>query len=342
MDDEVKAMEAQIEQMSESSPEANQMTEKMKELLVKHDHESNMEYIELMREACSPLTKIVAENDAVKYGGEQTLFTSIEVPTSHDGDFDVPVEVYTPKVLVSEAKRAAYIYAHGVGADAFCAADVRARMQCTAVDMNVVIFNVDYRLAPETKCPNNSKDFYEVIKFVSKNADSLGIDPSKIVIGGESAGGCIILGAMVLLAEHEESNLVKLAIPAIPMVDDYCFSDPLAMTIEERNTALEMQKNWIIIAADFEQQKSSPHLFPGKASEELLEKFPPVIIIETEFDMFITEATRLANRLRRAGRLLEFPVVPGSTHVSGFVPGTKGNKIVTDIYKTIAKEYIHS
>ena len=47
---------------------------------------------------------------------------------------------------------------------------VRAELQCLAADLNVVVFNVQNRLAPETKCPNNIKDFYEVVKYVSRNA----------------------------------------------------------------------------------------------------------------------------------------------------------------------------
>jgi acetyl esterase/lipase len=287
--------------------------------------------------------KFLSENEALKYGGEQTKTTSLKVPTTHDGDFDVLVEIYTPNNLEKETKRAAYVYAHGGGAVSLSIDDVRSPLQCLAVDLNVVVFNVDYRLAPETKCPNNIKDFYEAIKYVSKNADSLGIDPAKIVIAGESGGGYICLGAMVLLAENGETDLVKLAIPSVPMVDDYCFSDPLPMTLEERKAHLTMRKIWgNLIAAEFEKQKNNPHLFPGKASEEILEKFPPTIIMESEFDMFITEATRLAGRLRRAGRLLEFFVIPGANHMSGYVPGTKGNKILVETFKTVAKEYIHS
>ena len=345
VDDEVKAMEAQFAQRmgSQESSEAKKVADRMMEVQLRDDQESNNEFVSLMRSSAAPYIKVLAKHDALQYGGEQTTTTSIKVPTSHDGEFDVPVEVYTPKVLANETKRAAYIYAHGGGAIALAAADVRVPVQCTTVVMNVITFNVDYRLAPETKCPNNIKDFYEVIKFVSKNAESLGIDPTKIVIGGESGGGYIVLGAMVLLAERGEGDLVRLAIPVVPMIGDYCFSDPLAMTVEERKYHMVMRKTWKdIIAADFEQQKTSPHLFPGKASEELLEKFSPVIILEAEFDMFITEATRLANRLRRAGRLLEFAVVPGSIHGTRHLPGTKANKIFTDMYKTIAKEYVHS
>ena len=343
MDPEAKELVEQQEQMMKATPEAEQMVVKMKELSLQTDPESNTEFAALFRASVGPVLIALEENEAYAYGGEQTNTTFIKVPTSHDGEFAVPVEVYTPKCLEGETKRAAYIHAHGGAAIALSAADDRKAVQCTGVDLNVVTFNVDYRLAPETKCPNNIKDFYEVIKYVSKNAESLGIDPAKIVIAGESGGGYICLGAMVLLAENNETNLVKLAIPAVPMIDDHCFSDPLVMTLEEREAHTSLRKIWRdLIAADYEEQKSNPHLFPGKASEELLEKFPPTIILESEFDIFITEASRLANRLRRAGRLLEFVVIPGGTHMSIYMPGTTTNKVLTETVKTIGKEYIHS
>ena len=343
IDPDAKALADQQEEMRKSSPEAKEMEAKLEELSKRKDPESCKEYAEVFRAMVTPMIAALTENKDFAYGGEQTNTTFIKVPTTHDGEFDVPVEVYTPKCLEEETKRAAYIHAHGGGAIALTAVDVRKVVQCTAVDLDAVTFNVDYRLAPETKCPNNIKDFYEVIKYVSKNAESLGIDPAKIVIGGESGGGYICLGAMVLLAENNETNLVKLAVPAVPMVDDYCFSDPLVMTKEERETHTTMRKIWRdLIAADFEEQKSSPHLFPGKASEDLLEKFPNTIILESEFDMFITQASRLANRLRRAGRLLEFVVIPGGTHMSSWVPGTRTYKDFTETIKTIATEYIHS
>jgi len=57
-------------------------------------------------------------------------------------------------------------------------------------------------------------------------------------------------------------------------------------------------------------------------------------------DIFITEATRMANRMRRVGRLLEFRVQPGMTHVSWSVPGTKGNKDYLRDYKKALETYL--
>ena len=143
------------------------------------------------------------------------------------------------------------------------------------------------------RCPNNVLDFYEAIKYVAANAKQLGVDPSRIAMAGESGGGYICAGAMVQLALKDEAALVKIAIPVIPMLDDYEFSDPLSMTKEEADNAVMMRKIWQAIGGpDFETKRQDPLLFPGKASPDLLAKMPPTIAWEDEFDMYITPATR--------------------------------------------------
>ena len=112
-------------------------------------------------------------------------------------------------------------------------------------------------------------------------------------MAGESGGGYICAGAMVQLALREESDLVKLAVPVIPMLDDYEFTSKLSMTNEEAENAVMMQKIWGCIGGpDFEAKRTTPEMFPAKASAELLAKMPPTIVWEGEFDMYITVATR--------------------------------------------------
>ena len=98
------------------------------------------------------------------------------------------------------------------------------------------------------RCPNNILDFYEVVKHVSENAGELGVDPARVAIAGESGGGYICAGTMVMLAREDQANMVKLAIPIIPMLSDYCFSDPAAMLKYEAEGADGMQKIWRLIA----------------------------------------------------------------------------------------------
>ena len=342
-DDVAKASAEMAEKFSEAGEEGMKFMAELAAVRDKHDTESNMKYVNMMREMVDGFMKPLYDHPILDEAIKNVEETELKVPTSHDGNFEVPVFIYTPKQLQrTEKKNVAYIYAHGGGAISLSARTYKPLLAHYAVECNVVVFNVDYRLAPETKCPNNVKDFYEVIKYVQENAENLGIDSSKIVIGGESGGGYICLGAMVMLAQKNEGDLVKVAIPAIAMTDDYTFSDPACMTIEEKEHNEGMRKTWKLIANDFEKQKSDPLLFPGKAKDELLEKFPPTIIEESEFDMFITEQTRLANRLRRAGRLLEFIVIPGGKHGSTMDPRLKNFKVAMDAKKLTFQEYVHN
>merc|ERR1712086_417143 len=144
--------------------------------------------------------------------------STMAVPTTHDGDYAVKVLVHAPKALAKEISKPCIIYAHGGGAVAGSASMYAGYLSYMAMDCGVVVFNVDYRLAPGTRCPNNVLDFYEVIKFVSSNAADLGVDPARMCMSGESGGGYICAGAMVQLARQGEGSMVKLAIPIIPML----------------------------------------------------------------------------------------------------------------------------
>ena len=207
------------------------------------------------------------------------------------------------------------------------------------------------------RCPNNALDFYEAVKYVTNNTTDLGIDPERIAIAGESGGGYICAATMVHLARHDESHLVKLAVPVIPMLTDYSFGDTAAMTKEEAENAVGQQKVWRLIAGpnvskirvliikncrfiQMDSLKDDAILYPGKTDETLLTKMPPTIIWEAEFDFYITEATRFASRLRAAGRLLEFVVIPGAKHGSGNVPTHAVFKLEREAWRIAIQEYL--
>jgi len=96
--------------------------------------------------------------------------TEIKVPTSHHGDYDVTVLVHTPKLLTGQKNVPCIVYAHGGGVVGCTAAIYSKYLAYMAVSCEVVVFNVDYRLAPETRCPNNVLDFYSAIKYVASHA----------------------------------------------------------------------------------------------------------------------------------------------------------------------------
>ena len=245
--------------------------------------------------------------------------TELEVATSHDGQYKVKVLVHTPKVRLGPVTMTLLLSSWLVRASGrpSCTPTAEgwsaARPTCTACSLptwpstaasssttwttallrrpsNIALPD---RLTPDSSAPNNVLDFYEAIKHVASNTAALGVDPARICMAGESGGGYICAGAMVQLALREEAGLVKLAVPVIPMLDDYEFTSKLSMTSEEAENAVMMQKIWHCIGGpDFEAKRNTPEMFPAKASAELLAKMPPTIVWEAEFDMYITVATR--------------------------------------------------
>jgi len=277
----------------------------------------------------------------VNEAAESCNHTELSVPTTHCEEYDVQVLVHTPKAVSGEPNLPCIVYAHGGGAVACTAGQYKPYLSYMAVDCGVVVFNVDYRLAPETRSPNNVLDFYEVVKYVSQNAADLGVDPARICIAGESGGGYICAGAMVQLAKEGESDLVKLAVPIIPMLSRYCFSDKAAMTKPEAKQADGQKRIWGLIAGpEIDSMHEDALLFPGHADDETLAQMPPTIVWSSEFDFYQTESMRFANRVRAAGRLLELVVIPGTTHGSGMQPMLGCFKVEREAFRVAIQEYL--
>ena len=99
---------------------------------------------------------------------------------------DVPVRIYTP---AGAGPFPVLVWFHGGGMvlGDLDTADGTARHLC--VGAGCVVVSVDYRLAPEHKFPAAPEDCYAATEWVSKNADSMGVDANRMAVGGDSAGG---------------------------------------------------------------------------------------------------------------------------------------------------------
>ncbi|PPG26754.1 lipase [Pseudoclavibacter sp. RFBG4] len=86
-------------------------------------------------------------------------------------------------------------------------------------DHDVVLISVDYRLAPEYPDPYPVEDCYAGLAWVAANADALDIDPERIVVVGQSAGGGLAAGTALLSRERKGPALMA-QILVSPMLDD--------------------------------------------------------------------------------------------------------------------------
>jgi len=212
---------------------------------------------------------------------------------------------------VPDEHRPAFIYFHG---GAFVFGDcVRTQPDACfhAVNFNCTSFGVQYGVAPEVKAPDGGLNCYAAVKYISANADKFNIDPSKIAIGGESAGGTHTTMCMYQLAKHGESHLVKFAWDDIGPSSPHWFErtkensyswlewrqaagqfGPLeCLAKHNMDFSKEKEVNPNLTSAQFsrmvaEKFKDDPEIFPVLMGDTLASKCPPVFITTREFDLY--------------------------------------------------------
>lgn len=158
------------------------------------------------------------------------------------------------------------------------------------------VLSVDYRLAPEHTFPAAFDDCVAAVKWASENAQALGIDNSRMAVGGDSAGGN--LAAAVALAEIVPLKFQMLIYPAV----DMSMESP---SINENANAPILTKSVMAWFVDHymgsEGDRGSIAASPMLASDEQLKRMPPAIVITAQFDPLRDEGEAYGKRLVENG-----------------------------------------
>jgi acetyl esterase/lipase len=174
--------------------------------------------------------------------------------------------------------------------------------------------SVDYRLAPETPHPGPIEDCYAALKWLSTHADELGIDPTRIAVGGSSAGGGLAAALALLTRDRGEFSLMFQFLLA-PMLDDRTctLAQPHPYTGEFIWTPDANRFGWTsLLGQEPGGTDVSPYAAPARA--EHLEDLPAAFINVGALDLFLEEDLEYARRLTRAGVPTELHVYPGAYH----------------------------
>jgi acetyl esterase/lipase len=222
------------------------------------------------------------------------------------------------KVFVINAKpgehRPAVLHTHGGGYLLGSAASDVPRLQVMAQALDCVIVTVEYRLAPETPFPGSLEDNYAGLKWLHAEADSLGVDRSRIALAGESAGGGH--AAMLAIAARDRGEVPVIFQSLVyPMLDDRTGSSrqvpPYIGTFIW--TADFNRLGWKALLAT---EPGGPRAPTGAvpARIENLAGLPPAWIGTGSIDLFVDEDIEYARRLIDAGVRADLLVVAGAYH----------------------------
>ena len=217
----------------------------------------------------------------------------------------------------------AVVYWHGgatVAGDAKAYCDLMNRI---ASDSDVTVFNCNYGLCPERIAPLGIQDAYAQLKEVLKNHEKYKVDPKRVCIMGESGGGYICVGVALMLAENNESHLVKLSYPMIPQCDASYFEKD----VDDTWTAEEKAYKGLFMGVNqchLKDNKCARHwIFPNTAPDALIQKCPPTLLLSVEFDFFRKACETMAKIYKKNGKLLEFGIMRGVQHGHFFDPSCK-------------------
>lgn len=228
------------------------------------------------------------------------------------GEPDVRVLLYLPKNASTPVP--ALVWIHGGGYVIGNADQADPQVKTIVSTLGCAAVSVDYRLAPETPHPGPVEDCYAALKWLYVNAGDLGVDPDRIAIGGDSAGGGLAAGLALLTRDRGEVPLV-FQLLIYPMLDDrtVTLADPHPYTGEYIWTPDANRFGWSALLG---QEPGGPDVSPyaAAAHAQQLAGLPPAYVGIGTLDLFLEEDMEYARRLIRAGVPTELHVYPGAFH----------------------------
>lgn len=247
---------------------------------------------------------------------------------------DVVVNIYQPP---GEGPFNGMVYFHGGGWVLNYINKYDAQLQEMAVLTNSVIASVNYQKAPEHKFPIPFDDCYEAFLWFSNRAEEFNVDPLKIGIGGDSAGGNLASGVAHKIRDIKPYPLAyQMLIYPCNGID---FNTPSYLANADgygltRNGMMWLWKQYLNGSAD----DSNPYAVPLNARN--FKDLAPAVLITAEYDVLHDDGVSYLEKLKEAGVEVLYKNYPGMIHGffnygSAIDEGIAARKYLADSIMTI-------
>ncbi len=239
------------------------------------------------------------ENRRLAFESAKSLPTPQPVEKIEDRTIDgphgpIPIRIYTPE---GPEPKGIFVYFHGGG---WVLGSIEQDLQLCCELANAsgaIVIAVEYRLAPEYRFPIPFDDCYAATRWAVENAVSLGGDPARVAIGGNSAGGNLAAAVAIAARDRGEFSLA-FQVPTYPITNDN-FNTPSYLENGEGYglTREGMRWFWKLYLAR-EEDARSPYVSPLRCED--LTGLPPALIITAQYDVLRDEGEEYAHRLKEA------------------------------------------
>jgi acetyl esterase len=249
-----------------------------------------------------------AEGFAALKGEAEPVAETQEISIPVEGG-EILVTLITPRGLYGVS--GCLIYYHGGGWVIGDRAGLEPACHAVATRGGCRVANVEYRLSPEHKFPTPFNDCYAVFKWFAENGESVKVDPTKLAVGGDSAGGNLA-AAVALKARDEGLSNIQLQLLVYP-VTNHAY-DTVSYADNGDNYLLTkdmMQWFWDHYLQSSEDGKN-PYASPIQAKD--LKGLPTAVVYTAEFDPLRDEGEAYANKLKAAGVEVHLTRFDGQIH----------------------------
>ena len=231
-----------------------------------------------------------------------------------------PLEIHwydpAPKASEPTTGRAALLHLHGGGMILGSAKDMAWGPSGMAAALGIPVASVDYRLAPEAPFPEPQDDCLAGLQWLADNAAALGVDPARIAVIGESAGGGLA-AAVALMARDSSGPALAAQVLIYPMLDHRTGSSECRhnnrTTGEFVWTRASNQFGWECLRGDYAPVDARKGWFSPSLADDLA-GLPPTLLLTGSLDLFFDEDLDYARRLVDAGVPVELHSYLGAIH----------------------------
>ena len=240
-----------------------------------------------------PMSKVRRAADGAMAQGQMPQMAAVSDAHVRVNDREIPIRHYRPTGAIDLP---VIVFCHG-GGFVWGSIDTHDGLcRRLAAQTGAAVVSVGYRLAPETPFPGPVDDVFGVLRHLVQAAEILGIDPQRIALCGDSAGGQIA-ASVTVMAGRAGINLRHLAL-IYPALDPTCNSDSqLALAEGPLLTRAAMQWFWSCYLGPTPPEPG--HLHDVLNAE--LGSFPPTTIATAECDLLRNEGEAFAAKLSTNG-----------------------------------------
>ncbi|MEP1613541.1 MAG: alpha/beta hydrolase [Roseobacter sp.] len=223
---------------------------------------------------------------------------------------DVPIRIYTPSNgAIPQGAGLFFIHGGGWVLSDIASYDPLCRHLSNA--LGAIVVSIDYRRAPETKFPGPVEDCWAVLNYIANNAAKLSIDPNRLAIAGDSAGGNLA-AVMTLKAKEHGGPKIAAQVLHVPVTDHNFETESYQDNADGYLLTREFMEWFWHQYLDDPADGDHPYASPLKALD--LSGLPPALVQTCAFDPLLDEGRAYARRLDDAGVQVTYTEISGTAH----------------------------